>query len=397
MALTASIARPLRLRSRDGHEPGRKVTWLELFFDLVFVAAVSQVGTPLGVDYSLPSLGRFAVLFALIWWAWHGHTTYATRFDTDDVIQRVLTLLQMFAVAAMAVNAKDALDSRDSAGFAAAYAVMRLVLVAQYLRAWRIREVRALTAVHVAGFGSAAVIWLASALTPAPVRFWLWGLGLVIDFATPLFTTRLILQAPPDAAHLPERFGLFTIILMGDAVVGVMRGMESQAAWPLDAALSAFLGMVVVFLTWWWYFDGATAAEERVLATERDARRFHIWTYAHVPLYLGIAVAGVGIHHTISVAAMGHLHATESWILCGAVALMMAAMTVISEDSRPAVWLLASATLACGALGPLLPCSLLMGMLATLLAAQVRMTSVRRAVSSDRNRSTTASRDALSV
>jgi low temperature requirement protein LtrA len=67
----------------------------------------------------------------MIWWVWLGHTTFATRFDTDDVFQRGLTLLQMFFVAVMAVNAKDALDSRDSAGFAAAYAAMRFILVAQ--------------------------------------------------------------------------------------------------------------------------------------------------------------------------------------------------------------------------------------------------------------------------
>ncbi len=127
---------PLRLRHTGG-EPGRKVTWLELFFDLAFVAAVAQVGTPLAADYSLDGLLRYGFLFLLIWWAWNGHSTFSTRFDTDDVVQRVLTLVQIFVVAVMAVNAKDALDSRSSAGFAAAYAVMRLLLVAQYVRARR--------------------------------------------------------------------------------------------------------------------------------------------------------------------------------------------------------------------------------------------------------------------
>jgi len=127
-----SIIVPLRLRSS---EHGRKVTWLELFFDLVFVAAVSQVASPLHEQYTPEGLLRLAPLFALIWWAWTGHSVFATRFDTDDGIQRGLTLLQMFAVAIMAANAKDALDSRSSAGFAAAYAVVRLILVAQYARA----------------------------------------------------------------------------------------------------------------------------------------------------------------------------------------------------------------------------------------------------------------------
>src|SRR5512138_2626694 len=105
---------PLRLRSKA--ESGRKVTWLELFFDLVFVAAVAQVAAPLRDDFSAAGLVRFTPLFLLIWWAWTGHTVFSTRFDTDDVVQRGLTLVQMFAVAVMAANARETLASRSSAG-----------------------------------------------------------------------------------------------------------------------------------------------------------------------------------------------------------------------------------------------------------------------------------------
>jgi low temperature requirement protein LtrA len=133
---------PLRLRST---EAGRKVTWLELFFDLVFVAAVAQVADPLRAEYTIAGLVRFTPLFVLIWWAWTGHTVFSTRFDSDDGLQRGLTLVQVFAVAAMAANAKDALDSRSSAGFAAAYAAVRFVLVAQYFRARHVPGARALT------------------------------------------------------------------------------------------------------------------------------------------------------------------------------------------------------------------------------------------------------------
>ena len=137
-----TLIAPLRVRSAG--EAGRKVTWLELFFDLIFVAAVAQVAEPLRDDYSVIGLVRFAPLFALIWWAWTGHTVFSTRFDTDDVIQRGLTLVHMFAVAAMAANAKDALDSRSSAGFAAAYAAVRFILVAQYFRARQVPDARPL-------------------------------------------------------------------------------------------------------------------------------------------------------------------------------------------------------------------------------------------------------------
>src|SRR5687768_15067577 len=148
---------PLRLRA-DHDEAGRKVSWLELFFDLIFVAAVAQVAEPLREHYSLGGVLRFATLFALIWWAWTGYTVFATRFDADDGAQRLLTLVQMFVVAAMAANAEDELHSRSAAGFVAAYAVLRLVLVAQYLRARHVVEARPLTTRYGVGHGVAALI-----------------------------------------------------------------------------------------------------------------------------------------------------------------------------------------------------------------------------------------------
>jgi low temperature requirement protein LtrA len=323
---------PLRLRSLAG-ESSRRVTWLELFFDLVFVAAVAQVAAPLQRDYSLAGLVRFTPLFALIWWAWTGHSVFSTRFDSDDVMQRSLTLVQMFAVAAMAANAKDALDTRSSAGFAAAYAIVRFLLVAQYSRARSVPDAGPLTTRYLAGHGTAAVLWLGSAVVPAPARFWIWTLAFAIDLGTPWLAVPHSVKVPPDAAHLPERFGLFTLILLGDSVVGVMRGMESQEEWPPSAAASAFLGMALAFLIWWWYFDGALGASEQPVRSKRDALRFHIWSYAHFPLYLGIVVAGAGVERIVAAASKHGITGVEALILAGAVATMMTAMTTIDWTS----------------------------------------------------------------
>ncbi len=209
----------------------RRASWLELFFDLIFVAAVSQVGVPLGEDYSIHGLIRYSLMFLLIWWAWFGHTMYATRFDADDVVHRLLTLVQIFAAAAMAANAKQELADRDSAGFGAAYAVQRIVLVIQYLRARREPKTRQLATIYATGFGIAAILWTVAAVVPPPLRFWLWGAALLIDLSTPLLTIRHTQTVPPHPEHLAERFGLFTIILLGESVAAVMRGMESQESW----------------------------------------------------------------------------------------------------------------------------------------------------------------------
>jgi low temperature requirement protein LtrA len=331
--MTSRFVAPLRLRSITASEEARKVTWLELFFDLVFVAAVAQVAAPLRDQYSLVGLIRFAPLFMLIWWAWTGHTVFSTRFDSDDVIQRGLTLVQMFAVAAMAANAKDALDSRSSAGFAAAYAAVRFLLVAQYFRARHVPDARALTARYLLGHGTAAVFWLASALVPTPARFWIWGLAFALDLGTPWLAVPHSVKVPPDAAHLPERFGLFTLILLGESVVAVMQGMESQDDWTPAAAMSAFLGMGISFLIWWWYFDGVAGASPQPVRTRRDALRFHIWSYAHFPLYLGIIVLGVGVQRIVTAASRHALSGQESLILTAAAAVVMVAMSAIGAAS----------------------------------------------------------------
>jgi low temperature requirement protein LtrA len=384
MAMLGHLARPLRLRYIAG-EPGRKVTWLELFFDLAFVAAVAKVGSPLADEYSFAGLCRYAFLFFLIWWAWSGHSTFATRFDTDDAIQRCLTLVQIFVVAVMAVNAKDGLDSRSSAGFAAAYAIARFLLVAQYLRARAIPESRSLTTSFAVGIGAAAVCWLVSAIVPAPARYWLWAIALIIDVATPLATAHLAVQAPPDAAHLPERYGLFTIILLGESLVAIMQGMETQEGWSVSAALSAFLGMLFAFLVWWWYFDGAHGAAERAIRSRREARAFMVWSFAHLPLYLGIAVAGVGLEHIVKILPDGHMHAGEVLILCAAVTMLMLALTTIGVSSEPAhrrnerglgtAWqyAIAVAPLAIAPLGAVLPLVALVAVLTMCCGVQVML------------------------
>jgi low temperature requirement protein LtrA len=374
---------PLRLRSVAAAEETRKVTWLELFFDLIFVAAVAQVAAPLHDQYSIVGLVRFAPLFVLIWWAWTGHTVFSTRFDSDDAVQRGLTLLQMFAVAAMAANAKDALDSRSSAGFAAAYAVMRFVLVAQYFRARHVPDARPLTIRYLFGHGTAALLWLSSAFVPAPGRFWIWAVAFAVDLGTPWLAVPHSVKVPPDAAHLPERFGLFTLILLGESVVAVMQGMESQEDWTPAAATSAFLGMGICFLIWWWYFDGAAGAAEQPVRTKRDALRFHIWSYAHFPLYLGLVIAGVGVQRIVTAASRSTLGAAESLILTSAIAVVMLSMTAIGAASAgrrrhgpsrviPQVGL-AMATLAIGMLCRLSTPVVTVALVASMCAAQLAL------------------------
>jgi low temperature requirement protein LtrA len=323
----------------------RRVTWVELFFDLVFVAAVAQVGTPLATGYSFDGLARYAFLLCIIWWAWSGHAMYATRFDADDTLQRVLTLLQMIAVIFMAANAEQGLDSLSSAGFAAAYAVMRFILVLQYVRAGAIAPARALTRTYARGFGAAAGVWLISALVDTPIRYSLWSVALVVEAATAVRVSRHVESLPPHAAHLPERFGLFTLILLGDSIIALMKGIQAQPEWSPMAAGAAFAGIAFTFIVWWAYFERAGAAADRHVRTRRERRAYEIWTYTHVPLYLGLVLSAVGVEHIIRQGAAVHLHAEEAALLTSAVAIVLASLGILyAVRVRPATLLLEAST-----------------------------------------------------
>jgi low temperature requirement protein LtrA len=349
--LTGAFLKPPRLWNTETHGH-RRVTWIELFFDLIFVAAMAEVGAPLAADYTAHGLLRFGFLFLLIWWAWLGHTFFATRFECDDLIQRLLVLVQCFIAAVMAVNADDALDSRSSAGFGAAYAGMRLLLAIQYLRARAILETRAITTRHALGFSLAAALWLSSAFADPPGRYWLWLAAALIDISTPWLAARHLEKAPPDANHLPERFALFTIILIGEFVAAVMRGIKSQETWSAPAASAAFSSVAFALVLAWWYFEIAQGGSARPVKSRRQARAFHLWQHAHLVLFAGIAVAGVGFQRAIA-SADTHLAPGAARILCSAAAVGMISMTIIgvTSDSRrsghPGLWRCLTAATGC--------------------------------------------------
>jgi low temperature requirement protein LtrA len=135
----------------------------------------------------------------------------------------------MIGAAALAVNVTDGLGN-DSAGFALSYAAIRVILVVEYMRTGRSKQYSSATPLirrYTRGFLCAAVVWIISAFIPPPFRFVLWGIGLVIDFATPI-TARRLPQFAPHISHLPERMGLFTIIVLGESIMGVVAGVSDM-------------------------------------------------------------------------------------------------------------------------------------------------------------------------
>jgi low temperature requirement protein LtrA len=379
--LKLGLFKPPQLRSGQEAETERHATWLELFYDLVFVAAVAQLASSLGNDYSWVGIFRFSVLFVPVWWAWVGHTFYLTRFDPEDMGHRLLTMAQMAAAASLAVHVPAALGA-TSAGFALSYAAVRFILVAEYLRAGRyIPLVRPLTRRYAAGFGTAASLWALSALVPVPWRFGLWGVALAFDFLTPLTAGLLHVRFPPHLMHLPERFGLFTIIVIGEAVVGVVMGI-GPGGLTFGSGIAGFMGLLVAFALWWGYFEGAKGAAVRALSSSSHVRRYQQWLYSHLPLLMGITATAVGVKHVIRLAPGDALSFQEGWLLSLSVAASTLALNAVFLAAYTGGtrrlhrfliphYVIALLGIASGVVSSILPGIILLGILTLLCVAQI--------------------------
>lgn len=171
IAPQTSRFRLVPMRPRDPHESGRTASTLELFYDLVFVVAVSiasvQLHHALTEDHVLQGLGTYLLVFFGIWWAWMNFTWFATAFDTDDWLYRLLTIVQMAGVLIFAAGIEPIFTERDFTLGVFGYVVMRIAMVAQWLRASRMPGPNQITArIYAGGVAVVQVLWLAWLLVP---------------------------------------------------------------------------------------------------------------------------------------------------------------------------------------------------------------------------------------
>ena len=330
MKLRKDLIQHPRLQWIDDNEE-RHSNWQELLFDLIFVAAVSQLALNLNANYSFIAFLEFIPLFFAIWWGWLGHTIYLSRFGTDDVLHRFYTMAQMLVVASLAIYVKNALSTTGT-GFAISYAILRIMLVAEYINAGKnIPEAQPLTNHYSIGFGLAAGLWLISAFIPTPFRFFLWGVAIFVDILTPLTAGKLNLKFPLHPTHLPERFGLFTIILIGEAIVSVVYVISIVGLNP-STFFVGIVGLLIAFSIWWGYFEEAKGAEARAQAEGKNVGKYQLWLYSHFPLLLGIVGVAAGIRHVLY-HVWSPLASSEVWLLCISLAIALIALSGIFLSS----------------------------------------------------------------
>ncbi len=285
---------PMRMRSPD--EEHRAATTLELFFDLVFVVAVAQVSLALhhsiAEDHIIEGIFGFVPVFFAIWWAWMSFTWFASAFDCDDVPYRLATFVQFGGALILAAGVTQAFEG-DYTIVAAGYVVMRLALVFQYLRAGRDNpSLRTTTTRYVIGIGVLQIGWVALLFFREagwyPFAFATLAL---FELLVPVWAERAG-ATPWHPGHIAERYGLFTIIVLGESILATSLGIQAaieSGEFNSDLLTIIVGGLLIILSMWWIYFDWPM---DDLLSSLRKA---FFWGYGHFFVFASAAAVGAGL------------------------------------------------------------------------------------------------------
>jgi low temperature requirement protein LtrA len=306
------------------------------------VLVVLELAHLLYLDMSWHGLLVMAGLFTAIWFSWMGFTLYANRFDTDDLVFRLAKLAATAAIAGCAASASDAVG-KYAVPFAASYLLGRLILLGLYLRAWRhVSDARPTINVYLVCITTSSLLWAVSLAVPAPGRYWLWALAVLVDAVGPVLATLRDDKLPLHIEHLPERFGLLVILVLGEAVGGAARGTH-DASWATPSLVVGVLGLLIAASLWWSYFDvGATSSADKLKDDDPPAadQRHDLFIYGHFPLALGTVLVGVGLEG-LAVHPETPGPSEFAWSLAGGLALFFGGIAMIvagtARSWRP-VW-----------------------------------------------------------
>ena len=316
----------MHVRSVEGEE---RVTPLELFFDLVFVFALTQVTGFLAANETWEGLLRGALLFAALWWAWGAYAWLTNTLDPEEGGVRLVMFATTAAMLIVALATPSAFGS-EALVFAVAYFLVRALHIVVYAIASRDDpELYAAVLRFARGAVLGPTLLVIASFFDGPVEIGLWIAALTIDYLSALIGRGRGWRLSP--AHFVERHGLIIIIALGESIVSIGVG---AAGLPLDAAriAAALLGMVVAAALWWSYFDWVIFISQARLTDAHDAERAglarDLYTYLHMPMVFGIVLFALGLKETL-----GHVEEPLGTIpaigLCGGLALYMAAHVAV--------------------------------------------------------------------
>ncbi|HEY5136168.1 MAG TPA: low temperature requirement protein A [Candidatus Nanopelagicales bacterium] len=275
----------------------RRVTALELFFDLVFVFALTQVTTLMAVDPTWLGLLRGMAVLTVLWWAWVGYVWIGTTVDAEDGVARFVLLIAMAAMFVTALAAPEAFG-RYGVLFGVSYFVVRVLHVIMFRVVGRsLPDVgRAVGRLAPGLLAGSALIVVAGFLPAGWPRGLLWATAIVVDVGSPLVTGTEGWHMSPG--HFAERHGLVIIIALGESLVALGVGVASDELTPRIVA-AVLVGFVSVACLWWLYFDVVAIAAERRFTSAPIAERNDIardsYNYFHLPMVAGIVLLALGL------------------------------------------------------------------------------------------------------
>lgn len=336
-----------RMTGRSTAEGGRVASPLELLFDLVFAAAFGVLGVHLAhgiaVGHTAPAVGAFLFGGVAIVWAWINYSWFASAFDTDDWLFRVLTMVQMAGVIVLAIGLQPMFASIESGGtfdnrvMVSGYIVMRVALLCQWLRAARSPQYRTVATTYAVGVAIAQLGWVVVAWVH--MDFWTtiicaaacWA----IELAGPVIAERKGERAgggtPWHPHHIAERYSLLVIITLGETVIGTIAAAQDvvdHAGWDVVSIIVIGAGIAMTFALWWTYFLVPSAP---VLARHRD--RAFVWGYGHALVFLSIAAVGASLH-LIGYTFDDHYHLEVSTVItCLAVSVLAFDVALYGVDT----------------------------------------------------------------
>src|SRR5687767_10049390 len=293
---------------RAADEPHRAATPLELFFDLCFVVAVAQAAAQLHHDVADDRIGHavpsYLMVFFAIWWAWMNFTWFASAYDTDDDVYRLTTLVQVAGALVLAAGVPRAFGDADFTIITIGYVIMRLAMVAQWLRVAR-TDVhpgrRACGRRYAIGITLVQVGWVLRLMLPDELLV----PGLVVlvlaELAVPIWAER-VAETTWHPEHIAERYGLFTIIVLGESVlaasIAVQAALDSGERFATLAPI-IIGGLLIICAMWWLYFYRPA----HDLLRHGDLRRVFAWGYGHFAIFTAAAAVGAGLSVAVDVAS----------------------------------------------------------------------------------------------
>ncbi|MDT0156148.1 low temperature requirement protein A [Microbacterium sp. ARD32] len=283
---------------RDPREPHRVASSLELFFDLVFVISVStasgQLHDALSAGHAMTGVVSYLMVFFAIWWAWMNFTWFATSFDVDDWLYRVVTIVQMAGVLVLAAGIAPVFDAHDPdfTIVVMAYVVMRVAMIVQWLRASRSDPALRRTArTYAIGIGVVQVLWVGFLLLPDAVRLPAFIVLMLAELSVPVIAERRA-STPWHPHHITERYSLFTLIVLGEsllasatAIIGAREEVEPIGPLIWIAAVT----LVSAAAMWWIYF---WPPHHRAITT---LSRSLAYGYAHYFVFAAAAAFSAGV------------------------------------------------------------------------------------------------------